>query len=54
MAEAEAGLTRDTGIPSGNKKITLKMFSYISEELYEFEAYIYNFQIFELWTKESL
>ena len=45
MAEAEAGLNRETGISSGNKKITLKMFSYISEELYEFEAYIYNFQI---------
>ncbi len=45
MAEAEAGSTRATGISSGNKKITLKIFSYISEELYEFEAYIYNFEI---------
>ncbi len=31
------------GDPSVNKKITLQIYSYISEELYNFEAYIYNF-----------
>ena len=33
------------GDPSVNKKITLQIYSYISDKVYNFEAYIYNFGI---------